>query len=265
MSKYTIEIRHLRNTNFPFDSFMGDYPIWDEGYRQVLNKKILDHFHFDEIAHETPDRWGFRVKTKLNEIMPYYNQLYKSTIFEFNPLYNIDLIETSKGLIKNDGISNQSIKSDAINNSNSTSEESSLTNGSTTSDSTNNNGETRVESVGNVVGGGPLTSTYLNSGDYADNMTITKAEPTTDTSNSNATNKVDTTAGSSTQQQSESNNTSNTTTTDESTQDSVIEKIIRGYNGSNPAYALQEFRKTLLNIDMMIIKELKPLFMTIIY
>lgn len=244
---------------------MGDYPIWDEGYRNVLNKKILDHFHFDEIAHETPDRWGFRVKTKLNEIMPYYNQLYNSTVLDFNPLYNVDLIETSTGQVKNDGVSNQSLTSDTINNSNATSEDSSLTNGSTTSESTNNNGETRVEAVGNVVGGAPLTSTYLNAGDYADNMTITKADSTTDTSNSNATNEVDTTAQSSTQQQSESNNTSNTITTDESTQDSVIEKIIQGYNGANPVYALQEFRKSLLNIDMMIIKELKPLFMTILY
>ena len=44
--------------------------------------------------------WKLRLCNKLNEIMPYYNQLYKSQLIEFNPLYDVDL--TRDYLRKND-------------------------------------------------------------------------------------------------------------------------------------------------------------------
>ena len=47
-SKYTAVIHNLREQGFDFG--LNDYPIFDESYREKLNKKILDHYDFYEIG-----------------------------------------------------------------------------------------------------------------------------------------------------------------------------------------------------------------------
>lgn len=66
---------------------LNSYPIFEEEYRQRLNAKIIDHYYFNEI-NGTPDRFSFYLRRKLNEVMPYFNQLYQSECIKFNPLYN---------------------------------------------------------------------------------------------------------------------------------------------------------------------------------
>ena len=76
--------------------FDFEYPIFDENYRHVLNTKILKHYYINEIGLETYALWKLRLNTKMNEIMPYYNQLYKSELYTFNPLYDIDITRQHK-------------------------------------------------------------------------------------------------------------------------------------------------------------------------
>ncbi len=76
--------------------FDFDFPIFDENYRSVLETKILKHYYTREIAHETVGLWKLKLNTKLNEIMPFYNQLYKSELIEFNPLYDVELTRERK-------------------------------------------------------------------------------------------------------------------------------------------------------------------------
>ena len=76
--------------------FDFDYPIFDENYRHVLNTKILKHYYINEIGLETYALWKLRLNTKMNEIMPYYNQLYKSELYTFNPLYDTDITRQHK-------------------------------------------------------------------------------------------------------------------------------------------------------------------------
>ena len=96
MSKYTITIRNLLDNDYELFDF--DYPIFDEDYRNVLQQKIIDRYYFREIGLETPGQFKHYLKMRLNEIMPYYNQLYKSEGImnkkDFNPLYNLDTTET---------------------------------------------------------------------------------------------------------------------------------------------------------------------------
>lgn len=66
------------------------YPIFDESYRTVLETKILRHYYYKEIGFETVGLWQDRLETKLGEIMPYYNELYKSIVHDFNPNYDCD-------------------------------------------------------------------------------------------------------------------------------------------------------------------------------
>lgn len=109
MSRYTTELRYIcehacglnesasasssteiisKSRGFIFDS---SYPIFDESYRATLEEKIIGHYYMDEIGCETVGLWKFYLNQKMREIMPYYNQLYKSELIEFNPLYDTDL------------------------------------------------------------------------------------------------------------------------------------------------------------------------------
>lgn len=58
----------------------SDYPIYDETYRNVLNYKIVSHYISYQIGAETIPLFLFNLNRKMNEIMPYYNQLYKSVL-----------------------------------------------------------------------------------------------------------------------------------------------------------------------------------------
>lgn len=75
MAKYTTTIRNLMDNNFDFG--LKDYPIFDEEYRTLLNNKILMHYYMDEIGFETAGLFKVYLNNKMNEIMPYYNELYK--------------------------------------------------------------------------------------------------------------------------------------------------------------------------------------------
>lgn len=108
MSKYTTQVRFICESLAGYDESQGydevddivetaapqifeTYPIFDEAYRLPLNKKILRHFYTREICAETVGLWKLWLNNKMNEIMPYYNQMYSSAQLEFNPLYDVDV------------------------------------------------------------------------------------------------------------------------------------------------------------------------------
>lgn len=57
-------------------------------YRQVLETKILHRYWFYQIGQETPDRFIHILNQTLEEIMPYYNQMYASELIKINPMLN---------------------------------------------------------------------------------------------------------------------------------------------------------------------------------
>ena len=98
MAKYTITIKSLIDNNFDFK--MNNYPIFDENYRNTLNNNILYHYYENEIGFETAPLFRFYLNQKLNEIMPYYNELYKvqkKIIDENLLLNNVNLTEKLTG------------------------------------------------------------------------------------------------------------------------------------------------------------------------
>lgn len=98
MAKYTITIKTLIDNNFDFK--MDSYPIFDENYRETLNNNILNHYYENEIGFETASLFRFYLNQKLNEIMPYYNELYKvqkKLIDENLLLNNVNLTEQLTG------------------------------------------------------------------------------------------------------------------------------------------------------------------------
>ena len=77
------QIHQANKTIFDFD-----YPIFNETYRPILQDKIIRHYYMREIGCETFGLWQLMLCDKLNEIMPYYNQLYNSQLLEIEPLIN---------------------------------------------------------------------------------------------------------------------------------------------------------------------------------
>ena len=97
MSKYTTTIKNLIDNNFDFQ--MNSYPIFDESYRETLNHNILYHYYENEIGFETAPLFRLYLNQRLNEIMPYYNELYKAQkeIIDNKLFNNVNLTEQLTG------------------------------------------------------------------------------------------------------------------------------------------------------------------------
>ena len=63
-------------------------------HKEELFTKILRHYYTREIGLETAGLWKLKLNTRMRELLPYYNQLYKSANIEYNPLLNVDLTDT---------------------------------------------------------------------------------------------------------------------------------------------------------------------------
>lgn len=105
MSKYTTQVRwiveqklddlKLNHDETNWDQVytvlgLDDYPIFDELYRQTLNDKIIRHYYFREIGFETAAQFKWYMRQTMHEIMPYYNQLYKSENLITDPLLSMN-------------------------------------------------------------------------------------------------------------------------------------------------------------------------------
>lgn len=104
MSKYTTTVYHLVQTGF--DLGLKDYPIFDENYRETLNKNILDYFMMFEIGFETPLLFKHYLNNTMRIIMPKYNIIYEAQLKLLeNPIANVNLTEDLKRNIEsqNDG------------------------------------------------------------------------------------------------------------------------------------------------------------------
>lgn len=252
MSKYTTEVRFIcensaglsesevaANVDSILDKcwnkvFNFDFPIFDENYRQVLCRKILKHYYTREIAHETVGRWKLALNAKLNEIMPYYNQLYKSELLEFNPFYDVDLTRSREG----SGTSNRTSQNTETNSGTSKN----VSSGSSTSntDTLNRFSDTPQNSMDTqgIANSVPLTTvTKVNE----DNTTTNESTDTL-TRNDNKT----------------GNGTENINNTDK-----YIETVKGKQGTENYSSLLKKFRETFLNIDMMIIEDCSDCFFTL--
>lgn len=276
MSKYTTELRYLIESNF--DLGLKDYPIFDESYRQLLNEKIINHYYFREIGMETAELFKRYLNQTMREIMPYYNQLYKSELLEFNPFYNVDKTITAD---KNNNHVSDFVGNVTGKNQQTTGSENNQINNSKqqTTTAANSVGEsvgnsTSTDKNKNVASDTPQGFLSINSIDnntYATTAEMSKAESinnTKATSNNSENGITDQTTADETKAtaNSESNATTETDTTNKTTSndfENYVNHVIGKSEGETYSEMLIKFRETFLNIDMMIIDELKTCFMMI--
>lgn len=259
MSKYTTEVRYICETYAGLNHsvngndvesvitqalphiFNFNFPIFDEQYREILEKKIIRHYYTREIGYETVGLWKLKLNTKLNEIMPYYNQLYESTLLEFNPLYTHEL-HTIRGNTRTDNRG----KSDANTRTLMTDVTNTRTNNTT--DTT-----TKVDTHYNLQSDTPqggLTGideeTYMS---YAEKNTANDTDTLRKTGTITDVKQDRGTIGDSRQIK------ENAKTVDEYTD------YVYGYEGANLNKLLKDFRENMINVDLMIINDLNKLFM----
>lgn len=115
VSKYTTEVRFICEQKAGLTESVGcddvdkvisdswdkiftkKAPFFDENYRSILCSKILKHYYLKEIGCETVGIWKLWMNCKLEEIMPYYNQLYESALLKFDPFKDVDYTKTHEG------------------------------------------------------------------------------------------------------------------------------------------------------------------------
>jgi hypothetical protein len=183
---------------------LSTYPIFDEAYRETLNDKIIRHYYLREIGHETISIFIYQMETKMREIMPLWNQHYKLSLLEVDPLSTV------------------SIKS------------------LTTMDSTATSTGTSESDSGSGA----------KSRAVASETPQTQLSPNQDYASAIQDNVSDTTA------------TSKATEDSSNSQQGTNDNTMSGYQGHAPELILRA-RQALVNVDMMVIDDLKELFMLI--
>lgn len=276
MSKYTTELRYLIENNF--DIGLKDYPIFDENYRESLNQKIINHYYFREIGMETAELFKRYLNNTMREIMPYYNQLYKSELLEFNPFYNVDKTVTAdkNNNSVSDFVGNISGKNtqtaDTENTQTNNGKQQTTTAATSTGESVGNSTTTnKNKNVSSDTPQGFLSINSIENETYASAAEMGNAESINNskaTSNNAENGITDQTTADETKAtgNSKSNATTETDTANKTTSndfENYISHVIGKSEGETYSEMLMKFRETFLNIDMMIIDELKTCFMMI--
>ena len=95
MGTFTVTLREAIDLSAPVDPYvalgLNEYPLFDEGYRQHLNDKLIDHFDEQEIGLETISMFRHAMKRKMNEVMPLFNQHYRASLIQIDPLLTINI------------------------------------------------------------------------------------------------------------------------------------------------------------------------------
>lgn len=68
----------VNNYAFSLDDIFGDYPIWDEDFRDTLNGWIYSYFEYRECASETPENFANQMYLKMIRTMSQVNDIAKT-------------------------------------------------------------------------------------------------------------------------------------------------------------------------------------------
>lgn len=260
----------LRNpyTKELLDDALSTYPLYEQKStndklqniiptRSELNQKLLNHYKYREIGFETVGRFADELKIAMNEIMPYYNQLFHS----------VDIINDVDDIFSNVNVTETFEETKQGNTSGSATSEDSSTNTATSktessdSSQTENTMNTTDKSVHSETPQDSLSITAKNIDNvsYADNVNWNKSQSDSEVSSTGSAESETSSTGTIT-----NTNEASSQTTENTTTSHTYHK--QGNQGVNTyAHDIIEFRKTILNIEQMIINDdrIKELFMLV--
>ena len=251
MANYSLQICEMvDNPLTPVFGFDYEFYCGDNEIKKKFEQKFINHYFFHEIGCEAYGRWNHQLMTRLNTIMPYYRQLYETELAsqDINFLLNKDLTEsTTRELsgVEND-IGNKRLSSEE--NHDITSSSSVNGESSTSSHSTGNH---KTSQLNDGVSNASLDQGYL-TGVSRDDLTNTDNQQTESSSNNHQQS-----TGRGTQSQEETNRRENTQI------ETITFKSQGNIGVTSSAELLQKWREVLINIDEMIIKDCRDLFMQV--
>lgn len=245
---------HLDMIKIAEKEIFDEYPIFDEELREQLNTKILSHYYFREIVIAPYQRWKFYINESMMLNMPYYNQLYESASKKYEIFENVDYTE----ILDRDLTSQQlHLNTKELEDSFNVSEN----NERILSDKITNEQNQITESDGKLKRKYQDTPyTQLGQTDYATDLTDENSEDVSTLANSGEQ-KQDTQLSDIGGKEETRNSiaTSNNDTTGANTEDYT--KTIKGKMGTRSMTdLLLEYRKSILNIDKMVVEMLNDNF-----
>ena len=286
MSKYTTELRYICESYAGLDESVGyddiddviaaakdhifeEFEFFDNEYKDVIETKILRHYYTREIGYETVGLWKLHFNNRLHEILPYYNKLYASAELEFNPLHDVDYSISHAGTENNSEtdtntttLNTRKAKYDTGTIGNA--EGGTTSTSGTTADSVTNHS---VDKYSDTPQGG---ITGLTGDEQTGQLYLTNARIVDDTSSNAGNSSSITTHG---RTNTETLNTQSTTddtgsvseagAKSRATTDSYINQIQGKMGTTSYSRLLNEYRDTLINIDMKFINEFAELFITL--
>ena len=251
MASYSMELWEMvDNPLTPLFNFNYDFYCDDLEVKKKFEEKFINHYWLHEIGCETPARWNQMLKSHLNLIMPYYRQLYETELASQNIdfLLNKDLTESTTRELSGveNATGNKRFTNEASQNLTSTS----TSNGefSSTNQSTGNH---KTSQLNDGVSNASLEQGYL-TGVSRDDLTNTDNQQSESTTKNNQQ-----LTDSGTQSQEETNRRENTQT------ETITFKSQGNIGVTSSAELLQKWRDVLINIDEMIIKDCRVLFMQV--
>lgn len=168
--------------------FNGSFPIFDEGYRLPLECKILRHYYFREFSADTDEQFKFYLISRLREIMPRYNQLYKTVLSQFNYLTDFNITTTETEIFGNSGTNDFYSSGDYNNTSSSTSNLTGNTTNTNTANTTfSNNGNLNSNETTNGTITTGLSSNRTDHGESTNQITGSENGTTEETTTSQKT------------------------------------------------------------------------------
>ena len=272
MSHYTTEVRFICEHLAGLDESVGydkidevidaswdklfdfTFPIFEESYREGLIKKIIRHYYTREIGAETVGRWKLFLRTTMDEIMPYFNQLYKSAQLDFQPFYDADY--TREGT--KDNTRTNDLTGTRTDNLTRTNQASGSDSRSDTANQKQNTWDLYSDTPQGGIRGleGTVDDSSLGENAYLTNARHVIGDTNGSTASSTATyGRLDTARDTGTQ-----TNTTEGTVVDDG---EYFERVRGKFPGKSYSELLEEYRKTFLNIDMMVIDALKDLFLNL--
>lgn len=276
-ARYTVLLRTLLNDKeckAAIDKAMSTYPMYEAKNtltyaliptRSELNKKILNHFKYREIAFEAPGRFIDELQTTLEEIMPTYYSMYKSVdmMNEIDDIFgNIDITESyqEEGSGTSKGSSSANSSTNSTSSSNEATESSGESSSTTSTTNTNNSKEVSSDTPQSELN---ISAENIDSVDYASNVSWAHSKGTGSenvTNNSEASSNTTGSSEGSVEGTSSSSNENQSTTR---LQHTLHKKGNQGVN--TYAHDLLEFRELFTNIEQAIINDtrLQELFMCI--
>ena len=272
----TITLKNLIDnpaTNEKLKQAMSTYPLYakksKEEYipsyiptRDELNLKIINAYKYREIGFETIGRFFDELEISLNEIMPYYNQLFFSADQDYNLLMNVDYTRTID--TEKEGTSSNTA-SGSTSGTNKVTEQSGGTfteSGTNVSSATTNGTKKQVSSQTpqNQIG---ITAQNIDSINYADDVKWDKDNGSTNTNET--TESSQTSSNNSTQSGTTSGEASSTSSGETTDNESRVETTKGNFGVMASQDFILKYRQTILNIEQLIIndKRIKELFMLI--